>query len=456
MPRLLTAAALLLTAVLVALPRPPDAARPSPDLTAPAVADEVIVRLRPPFLALPDAVLSQRLDGEVASRLPELASVRLRLLKGETPAEAVARIGRLPDVEFVEPNHLVRAAKTPNDPLYVVQSSYLDLIDAPAAWDVEMGSDAVLVAVLDSGIDLTHPDLQSRIWTNLFETDGNGVDDDNDGCVDDAHGCSFVTASTSDPSCPPPSPGAVEDLNGHGTFVSGIIAAQGNNGLGVVGAAPGVTILPVKILDCTGGGTAAEAAQAVLYAARLGARVANISFGADGESLTLANAIREAANRYGVVIVAATGNAGERGVTFPARLPQALAIASSGTTADPNVRSPFSDWGPEVAFAAPGINIVSTVPARACGNGWSCLPEGSYAMASGTSFAAPLVSALAALLISHTPNLSPEVVRRIITASAQPLPDGATPNWDGAGRVHMRVALAQPRYYLGAPGAAKQ
>jgi subtilisin family serine protease len=214
--------------------------------------------------------------------------------------------------------------------------------------------------------------------------------------------------------------------------------------------------VPVKILDCRGGGTAADAAQGLLYAARIGARVANISFSADGESQTLANAIREAHGRYNMVIVAATGNAGEARVTFPARLPQTLAVASAGMPSNADQRSYFSDWGPEVGVAAPGLNIIGPVPEPFCETTWFCLEGQPYAIASGTSFAAPLVSALAALLISHNPNLGPETVRSLIEESAWPLPDNATPNWDGAGRIRMREALSQPRYYLGVPGTTRR
>jgi subtilisin family serine protease len=356
---------------------------------------------------------------------------------------------------MVEPNHVLRATVVPNDKLYSVQSAYLGLVQATSAWDIELGEDSVMVAVLDSGIDLVHPDLIGRFWTNPGEANDNNVDDDSNGCVDDKNGCSFVSAATVDDSCDEPSPQTVTDDNGHGTFVSGIIAAQGNNGLGISGVAPGVTIVPVKILDCRGGGTAVEAAQGILYAARIGARVANISFGAEGESITLANAIREAHERYGMVIIAATGNEGSSKVTFPARLPQIIAVASSGTPEDATARSPFSDWGPEVSFAAPGLNVVSTVPQAFCGEGWLCVEDLPYAVSSGTSFAAPIASGLAALLISNTPHLSPEAVRQIIVSTAQPLPDGSTPNWDGAGRIQMRDALVKPRFYLGAPGIGK-
>ena len=400
-------------------------------------------------------MLAQRLRGQIEARLLGLDSLRLRLTPPETPAEAVKRLNRSPYVEFAEPDLLLRAAMIPNDPFFTAQGAYLNLIEASLAWDIEQGSESVVVAVLDSGIDLDHPDLKGKVWSNPREIENNGIDDDNDGCIDDFYGCSFVTANGSDPSCAAPGQNLIKDDHGHGTFVSGIIAAQGNNGLGVIGTAPGVRVMPVKILDCTGGGTASQAALGLLYAARLGARVANVSFGAEGESLTLVNAMREAHDKYGMVIVAPTGNSGRRGVSFPARLRETIAVASSGTALDPLARSSFSDWGAEVRVAAPGLNVVSTVPMEHC-SAWRCAEGQPYAIASGTSFAAPIVSGLAALLISRTPNLSPDAVARIISSTAQPLPDGDTPNWDGAGRIRMRVALSQPRYFLGAAGVSRE
>ena len=262
----------------------------------------------------------------------------------ETLAVVVDRIGRLPLVERAEPNYRLHGAAIPNDPVFSAQSAYLALIEAPAAWDIEAGDAAVLVAVLDSGIDLAHPDLEGKVWTNALEMD-NGLDDDRNGCIDDRHGCSFLTSGPENEACGERPAAVVDDDGGHGTFTAGIIAASANNAIGMTGAAPGVTIVPVKILDCLGAGTAADAAEGLLCAARVGARVANISFSADGDSFTLASAIREVYERQGMVIVAATGNEGASRVNFPARLAETIAVASSGTTADAAGRSPFSNWG---------------------------------------------------------------------------------------------------------------
>ncbi|HXH21513.1 MAG TPA: S8 family serine peptidase [Dehalococcoidia bacterium] len=457
MLRVLPISSLALVAALLLLrPAAQPAPRPAPDLDAPAAAGEVLVHLTPHAAALTDEMLESRLGLKVRERIADLGVLRAELTRGEGMAEAIARVSALPWVSFAEPNHLVRATYVPNDILFSGQTGYLDRIEASSAWDIERGHDAVVVAVLDSGIDFEHEDLREGLWQNLFEVPANGVDDDRNGCVDDVNGCSFVTPDEAGPGCNMQANAGIRDDNGHGTFVAGIIGARADNVTGISGVAPGVSLMAVKILDCLGGGTAADAAQGLLYAARMGARVSNLSFGADGESVTLGNAIREATNRYGMVIVTATGNEGHARVSFPARLPETIAVASSGAPGDPNARSPFSDWGPEVTVAAPGLNIISTVPPNFCNVTWLCVQDGPYALASGTSFAAPLVSGLAALLISHTANLSPSAVKALIASTAEPLPDAGTPNWDGAGRIRMRRALSVPRFYLGAPGIAKQ
>jgi subtilisin family serine protease len=207
--------------------------------------------------------------------------------------------------------------------------------------------------------------------------------------------------------------------------------------------------MPVKILDCAGGGSVFDAAQGILYAARNGARVANLSFGMNGESALLASAIRQAYNGYGMIVVAATGSTGEPFVQFPARMQEVIAVASSGSQDSDDARSPFSNWGAPVSVTAPGYGITSTVARGFCPTGWHCLADQPYAIASGTSFAAPMVTALAALLLSEKPDLPPELVRGIIQATAIDLPDEGEIYWDGAGRIRIFEAMRFARYYLG-------
>jgi subtilisin family serine protease len=395
--------------------------------------------------------------GQEEGRLKELGVVRLRLREGLPLEKALELYSRLPGVDYAEPNYRLKAEFVPNDPFFPAQRWYYNLTEAPQAWDVDRGEPSVAVAVLDSGVDITHPDLRDRIWRNPGEGVPNGVDDDGNGCVDDVNGCNFVDPENADLSCGPqpvsPSNQVIDD-SGHGTFVAGIIGATGNNGLGVIGGAPGVTLMPVKVLDCTGAGTTADAAAGILYAARMGAQVINLSFGGVDPSETLQGAIATATGTYGVVVVAASGNQGTEGVTYPARYGQVIAVGASDRNS-PDARAPFSNWGPEVDVVAPGVDLVSTVPQALCDVHWYCPGRQPYSVASGTSFAVAQVAALAALIRSHSPALTTNEIQFIIRAAALPLPDDGTPGWAGAGRIRMRRALEAILYRIGAPGATK-
>jgi len=407
------------------------------------VPDEVLVKVRPGG-ASARHLIDKLIGAEEIGRLEALGVVRLRLEPG-MPAGLAARLYEsLPFVEYAEPNYVLRTVGVPDDPLYAPnQRWYYQLIEAPAAWDLGSGAQPTVVAVLDTGVDINHPDLAGKIWVNQAEIENNGLDDDGNGCIDDTHGCNFVDPRTTDLACVsrPPGPSSdVTDDDGHGTFVAGVVAARTNNGQGVAGTADGVVLMPVKVLACTGGGTAADIAAGILYAARNGARVINMSFGGHLESDTIRDAIKAAHDDFGVVLVSASGNTDIGEVSFPADLPEVIAVGASDHH-KPDERAPFSNWGPEVDVAAPGVDITSTVPSKLCSRNWKCISSLPYSQASGTSFAAPLVSGLAGLLLSRNPSLSNEDVRTIIRSTAQPLPDRDFPNWAGTGRIRMKQAL---------------
>ena len=455
---------LLLAAVLGALT--PATARGDPPPLGPrpqavtkagqALPGELLVRVDPAVGGLARRLMIS-VGGREEARLGELGVVRVRLREGLSLDKALQLYSRLPGVDYAEPNYRLKAEFLPNDPFYTAQRWYYNLIEAPQAWDVEQGQPSVIVAVLDSGVDTTHPDLRDHIWHNPGEGVPNGIDDDGNGCVDDIHGCNFVEPEAADPSCGPqpisPSNQVIDD-GGHGTFVAGIIGATGNNGVGIIGAAPGVTLLPVKVLDCTGTGTTADAAAGILYAARMGAQVINLSFGGPDSSKTLLDAVVTATETYGAVVVAASGNQGTQGVTYPARYRNVIAVGASDRNS-PDARAPFSNWGPEVTVVAPGVDLVSTVPQALCDGGWFCPGGQPYSVASGTSFASAQVAALAALIRSHSPALSTNEIRFVIRAAALPLPDDATPGWAGAGRIRMRRALDAILFRIGAPGVIR-
>ena len=409
-------------------------------------ASEVIVGLDGSLNALSDEALEARLSAVVMSR--SLALNAAVVSPTEDTAEVVGRLENIEGVLYAEPNRRLTGTSAPNDPLYPLQAHYMEPMGVADAWTLHRGDPDLVVAVIDSGIDTEHPDLDGAIWRNEAEVPDNGIDDDDNGCVDDVHGCAFFGQGPVADECDAPDEGDVRDDYGHGTFVSGIIAGEADNGVGVAGISPGVTIMPVKILDCTGGGSVFDAAQGILYAAKNGARIANLSFGMDEESSILAAAIRQAYFGYGMIVVAATGSTGEASVQFPARMPEVISVASSGNEWSPDGRSGFSDWGPEVTVSAPGYGVVSTVAPGLCPDGWLCFGDEPYAVANGTSFAAPMVTALAALLLSENPSLPPDVVRGVIRATAHDLPDEGEMLWDGAGRIQVLEAMQFARYYL--------
>jgi subtilisin family serine protease len=343
----------------------------------------------------------------------------------------------LPGTRYVEPVSDVRVLDSPAEPYFSQQASYLQAINAQSAWNIEVGRPEVIVAVVDTGLDVLHPDLQANVWFNPRELPNNGADDDGNGCVDDLNGCSFVTDSTI--GCHNVTNGFIRDDIGHGTFVAGVIAAP-VNGAGIAGVARGVRVMAVKVLDCHGAGDSVAVARGILYAARNGARVINVSLGGLEESTLVNDAVAEAMSAYGAIVVAAAGNSGTSPVAFPARIPAVVAVGATRSS-QPAARAEFSSYGEGIDVVASGEHIIGTVPAARCNQLVPCLPGGPYGYGDGTSFSAPQVSGLVALMLSLKPSLTAEQVIGIIRATATPLPPGTTPGWAGAGRINMLAAL---------------
>jgi subtilisin family serine protease/PKD repeat protein len=344
-------------------------------------------------------------------------------------------------VEWAEVDRVVSVALLPNDPFYSSAGTWgqayddlwgLKKIGAGTAWDTTTGAGTV-VAVVDTGLDFTHPDLAANAWTNDDEIPGNGVDDDGNGYVDDVRGWDFVGATHLAPT-PDNDP---TDGNGHGTHVAGTVAAVGNNGVGVVGVAWGARVMAVKGLDDGGTGYSSLLASAIRYAADNGADVINNSWGAQGDSAVVADAIEYAAS-LGVVVVAAAGNSNEDAATFyPARYPRAIAVAATDRS---DYKATFSNWGSRIDVAAPGVDILSL---RATGTILGGTAVGTaYARADGTSMASPHVAGVCALLLAQHPDWSAEQVRQALRVSASDLyPTG--PDLDfGYGRLDAAAAVA--------------
>ena len=269
-------------------------------------------------------------------------------------------------------------------------------IDAEAAWNISTGSSSIVVGVIDTGVDYTHPDLVSNIWTNPGEIAGNGIDDDGNGFVDDVHGFDFVN-NDGDPM----------DDNNHGTHVSGTIAAAGNNNLGVTGVNWSSSIMALKFLSADGSGYTSDAVRAVNYATMMrtsygiDVRVTNNSWGGGSPSTAMEDAIR-ASGDAGILFVAAAGNDGtdnDASPHYPSNYALDNVLSVAATDASDNLAS-FSNYGQTtVHLAAPGVSILSTIAG------------GGYAFFSGTSMATPHVAGVAALAWSVDPDATVAEIR---------------------------------------------
>jgi subtilisin family serine protease len=397
---------------------------PTDSAAIPPAPDELLVRYRQGAAATPNS--SQLLGSGAAGYNPRLDVWKLRLPAGMSVDEAVAQLRADSDVVLAQPNYRYVAARAPNDPSYGEwQHPYYAAVNAPAGWEVETGNEDVLVAILDGGVNITHPELDSTAWTNPAET-LNGIDDDGNGCIDDTHGCNFQGD--------PPN-GDIDDRDGHGTFVAGIIAAESDNGYGVAGIAWSASIMPVRVLDPNGIGTTEQLAGGILYAAENGADVANLSLALVPEEGTcpddpiVEDALRIAHDDFDLAVLAAAGNFNMNCVAFPAASPYTIAVGGAGPPTDPDVRAPFSQWGPEVDLAAPAVDIFST------------LPDDNFGTNLGTSFATPIVAGAAALLLSQESDRTVEELRTILRDTARDMPDDLHPNWDGAGMLNLGAAL---------------
>ena len=406
---------------------------------------------------------TQALRASLAARgfdvVPDLggdAFAAVRVPAGTSADVLTARIVRDVPVRNVEGDVVVRAMRVPDDPLYAAtQSRYLDVIGAARAWERGTGGSGVLIAIIDSGIAWDQPDLRDRIFYNVHESPLSNLDADGNGCVADIVGCNFVSLSTADPSCNytvAPPHWRTNDDEGHGTFVAGLAAAAGNNRTGISGVAWDARILPVKVLDCTATGRIADAAAGIRYAARMGAQVINVSFGATTDSLVLREAVEEAQAR-GAVIVASAGNESQRSITYPAAYPGVISVAASGQVTaegiDYRSLAVFTNFG-GVDVMAPGVNVISTVPESACGaRGWICL-DGPYASASGSSFATPIVAGAVALLRAKYPDVSPAIIRALLIDAKQP---GRQPGDPGV--LDIGTAMELPIYRDAAPGLSR-
>jgi subtilisin family serine protease len=298
----------------------------------------------------------------------------------------------------------VTTAGVPNDELFSEQWSLASerVLGIQSAWQVSSGQGTV-VAIIDTGADMTHPDLRDNLWTNTREIPGNGIDDDGDGYVDDVHGWDFVNGD-GDPS----------DDNGHGTHVAGIVAARANNRTGIAGVAPRAKIMVIKALGADAVGTSATMAQAVRFAAEHGARIINMSVSGPGFSQTFNDVVQQASDA-GILMVAAAGNSGhdlDQQPEYPAGFTASHLISVAATGRNGKLIGISNRGTATVDIAAPGQAIVSTAKG------------GGYELRTGTSMAAPHVSGAAALVIASGvlgPRPSPDQILARLDQTARDL-----------------------------------
>jgi thermitase len=361
----------------------------------PDPAPSVLIRFTDATLSTRDQAALAAVHARAVQSFPDGPTLAA-LPAGSDLGGALRLLGRYQFVRYVEPDATIHVADViPNDPSSPMQwglnsPNNVD-IDAPAAWQVTTGSPATVVAVIDSGIDTTHPDLAGQLWNNPTANA--------DGLIGDVHGWNFIDNNAD-----------ISDQNGHGTHVAGILAAAGNNGYGVAGVDWGARLMVLKFIDANGNGSIDAAVQAIYFAVQHGARVINASWGGEDYSQALVDAIGYA-NAHNVVFVTAAGNESVNNdvvQSYPAavRLPNTISVAAvdqAGNLAD------FSNYGSTVDIAAPGVNILST------------LPHG-FGVLSGTSMSAPFVSGVVALVAGQHPEYTAAQLVQRVLATAKPLP----------------------------------
>ena len=384
------------------------------------IPGEYVVKVKPTLSSLQLGTLAAQLGGELVQSLsPESNAILLKREIEISTEDSIALLNQHPMVEYAEPNYVYRIDQSreglPNDPELgrlwglinsgqrIGSSTGVEGIDINAvkAWEIQTGSHDVIISVIDTGVLYNHPDLANNIWVNEAELNGvEGVDDDENGFVDDIHGWDFAN-NDNDP---------IDDQS-HGTHCAGTIAAEGNNELGVVGVAWKARIMPIKFLSASGGGTLANAVLSIDYSTRMGAHISNNSWGGGGYSRALEESI-ERARDAGTLFVAAAGNSradNDRRPAYPASY-DIENIVSVAAMDNRGQLARFSNFGAKsVHIAAPGVDVLSYTTR-------------GLQMYSGTSMAAPHVAGVAALMKSANSQMSPVEMKAKMIETARSLP----------------------------------
>ena len=378
----------------------------------PVAPGEYLVRLVGPVSSVTSA-----LGLPAGSTVSDLRHSNIHLVKLPLAvfAAQASRLANHPLVDFIEPNRLRRISlQPPNDIRYAQQWALQD-IQAPAAWSLLPGRyltsstvsmARIRVAVLDTGIDCTHPDFKTA--------GGSSTDSALGGQISFSLSRAYVATAIPSPAC------AFQDDHGHGTHTAGTVAAAANNGVGVASLAYPIDLIVYKVLNSSGSGYDSTIATAIMDAADAGAKVISLSLGGDGYSQTLQTAVTYAW-QHGALVVAAAGNANASSpITFPAGANHAVGVAATDSN---DQKASFSNFGTSIDIAAPGLGVLSTLPTYSNPTGTL-----SYGYMSGTSMAAPHAAALAGMLALSTPSLSPDaILQRIQQSAASSIANGV---WD--------------------------
>ncbi|MFH2053237.1 MAG: S8 family serine peptidase [bacterium] len=400
-------------------------------ITRPHHPDEIIIKFKDTApQSQKDAILAD--IGAVQLKHFKRIKSDHKKLNGITADEAIGRYKNHPAIEYIEPNYILSVNDFPDDPRFPELWGMFNEgqtggtpgadISAPSAWDVFTGSHDVVIGVIDTGVDYNHPDLAANIYANPGEIPGNGIDDDGNGFVDDVRGWDFIN-NDNDPM----------DDNGHGTHCSGTIGGVGDNGIGVAGVNWHVKIMPLKFLSAGGSGSTDDAISCIEYATMMGVNLTSNSWGGGGFSEAMRQAIADA-GAANVLFVAAAGNSSSNNDTsphYPSSYTEDNVVAVAATDHNDELAG-FSSYGAtSVDLAAPGVNILST------------LPGNSYGQLSGTSMATPHGAGALGLVFGRFPAIDALDAKNLILNFADPVPD-----LDGmvltGGRLNAFMPIADP------------
>ncbi|MHB0802627.1 S8 family peptidase [Bacillus thuringiensis] len=368
--------------------------RASSDIASTKEDEKIIVKFNKEVSTKEKNNLYQQKNAKVISRNTQLGFEVIQV-QDQSVQQALREYRKLPGVDYVEPSKVYQAVWAPDDYYYSShQNTSLQKMQIPEAWDITRGSNDMVVAVVDSGVQSTHPDLRGKVIPGY-----DYVQNDNDPSNDEL---------------------------GHGTHIAGTIAALTDNSIGVAGIAPNVKVLSVRVLDRNGYSYSDVIANGITYAADHGAKVINLSIAMENSSQVLEDAVNYAWNK-GVVLVAGAGNSSTSKPYYPAAYANVISVAATDSN---DAKWDGSNYGISVDVAAPGVRIMSTIPTN-----WN--PEDPYSIKSGTSMATANVSGVVALLASQ--GLSNIQIREAIEKSADKIP-GTGEYWK-YGRVNAYKAL---------------